>query len=216
MTEPKDGATPKNSWIRETEEIVIDSPVMQIYRQKRSSTENQRQSHNFYVMRSRDWCNVIPVTEEGNLVLIRQYRVGIENHTLELPGGVADASDETPMATAIREMTEETGYLPTPEARCEPLGWAHPNPAIQNNRCHSFIVGPVRKEKEQKLDPSEMIEVIEVPIAEAIGYLREGRISHALMLNTFFHLLLKHGSGESLTRLLRGFSGAPESATWGR
>ena len=105
-----------------------------------------------------------------------------------------------------QEMTEETGYSPTQGARCIPLGWSHPNPAILDNRCFSYVVGPVKKTQDQNLDLGEMIETFEIPISEIPQRILEGEISHALMLNTFFLLALQTQSGaKALTDQLLSF-----------
>jgi ADP-ribose pyrophosphatase len=180
-----------NTWILDNEKILVSSPAITVIEQNRRSSEDGR-AHKFYLLRSRDWCNIIPVTEDGKVVFVKQYRIGISDHTLEVPGGIADPEDKDLASAALREMEEETGYAPLPGARCVPLGWSHPNPAILDNRVHSFIVGPVRKAHEQRLDDGEMIETAEVPIEEIPSLILKGEISHALMLNTFFFLALRN------------------------
>ncbi len=180
----------KNSWICENEKTVFSSPIMELIERKCFSSEDSRK-FNFYLLRSKDWCNIIPITEDGKIVMVRQYRIGISAHTVEVPGGVCDSSDANTQVTALREMEEETGYTLLPGGKCIALGSTFPNPSILNNRCHSFVVGPVKKTNQQKLDPGEMIEVAEIPIAEIPTQILEGKISHALMLNTFFLLALQ-------------------------
>jgi ADP-ribose pyrophosphatase len=187
-------ADKKNTWICDAERTVLQSPTMSVVEQQCHSSENGRE-YTFYLLRSRDWCHVIPVTEDGKVVLVKQYRIGITSHTIEVPGGVIDAKDKDAQSAALREMEEETGYSPLPGAKIQALGWTHPNPAILNNRCHSIIVGPVRRTREQKLDPGEMIEVVEIPISELPGRILKGEFTHALMLNAFLFLMLRNASG---------------------
>ena len=80
-----------------------------------------------------DWVNIIPLTDDGQVVLIRQFRHGTQSVTLEVPGGVVEA-DESPEAAAVRELAEETGYVPE---RVKSLGFVSPNPAIQGNRSYT-------------------------------------------------------------------------------
>ena len=180
----------RNRWITEKETVIIDSPFMRFFSRDCKSSEDGVK-HRFYLFHSRDWCNVIPITEEGNVVLVRQFRIGIDDHALEIPGGVVDTTDGKLADAAIRELAEETGYEPLPGALTRGLGWTFPNPAIQNNRCHSFIVGPVRKVRDQQLDHGELMDVVEVPIAELPERIRNGEIRHALILNAFLFLMLE-------------------------
>ncbi|MGE0616570.1 MAG: NUDIX hydrolase [Bacteriovoracia bacterium] len=196
----------KQPWIREgTEEMLVDSPVVKVVRQLyRRQDHPEPRTHRFYKLISPDWCNVIPITESGAVVFVRQFRVGPDQMTLELPGGIIDATDADISAAALREMTEETGFTAGPDAQLTSLGWTHPNPAMQGNRCFSFVIGPVRQTHPQKLDPGEDIEVVEVPISEIPERLRNGEISHALMQTAFFRLALH--AGRDLESSLREYT----------
>src|SRR5436309_1286822 len=91
------------------------------------------------VLEGPDWCNIIPITSDGNVVLIRQWRHGTRKVTLEIPGGLVDAG-ETPEHAAGRELTEETAYrAPT----IIPIGTVAPNPAIMSNTTHCFYAPDV-------------------------------------------------------------------------
>ena len=199
----------RNRWITEKETVIVDSPFMRFFsRDCRSSEDGAR--HRFYLFHSRDWCNVIPVTEDGKVVLVRQFRIGIDDHALEIPGGVVDTEDGRHADAAIRELAEETGYVPLPGAATRDLGWTFPNPAIQDNRCHSFIVGPVRKEREQALDHGELMDVVEVPIEEIPARILSGEIRHGLILNAFLFLMLESDRcRELLSESMGAFRKAP-------
>lgn len=181
---------PKNQWICTAEKTILTSPVMEVIERSCQSSEDNR-THSFFLLKSNDWCNIIPITDKGTIVLVKQFRIGINTHTLEIPGGVVDSDDTDPQSAAVRELIEETGYVPRPNARCQSLGWTFPNPAIQNNRVHFFMIGPVCKEKPQDLDKGELIETVEVSIEKFIEKLVRGEIKHALILNAFLHLLLQ-------------------------
>lgn len=209
------GAQPQNKWNPISEKTLLDSPFMSIVARLCRSSEDPRE-HTFYLFKARDWCNIIPITEDGNVVLVKQDRIGIGQHTLEAPGGVVDPTDPSLQAVALRELAEETGYTPLPNARVESLGWSYPNPAIQNNRVHNFIVGPVARSQVQQLDSGEMIEVREVPIAQVIKMLlpnapQNESIDHALILVGFLGLLLKNPkTADLLTEQLESYSRAPK------
>ncbi len=194
-------AQKRNEWTKISEKVLASSPAVEVIQRECVSSEDGR-PHRFYLIQSGDWVNIIPVTREGKVVLVRQYRVGISEHTLEIPGGIVDAKDTDVQAGALREMTEETGYVMSEGARCEYLGWSYPNPAIQGNRIHAFVVGPVEKSQDQELDSGEMIEVEEVAIEEIPRKIIGGEINHALILNAFLKLAFQE---EEVTRgLLRG------------
>lgn len=126
-----------------------------------------------------DWVVAVAITPTDEIVLVRQYRFGSETMSLELPGGIIDAG-ESPIDAAQRELIEETGFIGT-HARL--LGSTHPNPAIQRNRNHIVLIENVRCERPSAWDEHEELEVLVWPIEEALAAARDGRITHALMLN---------------------------------
>lgn len=135
----------------------------------------------FYVVDAPDWINVVPVTAEGEVILIRQYRFGVHEITLEVPGGVCDPG-EPPEETARRELLEETGYA---VGELVPLGWVYPNPAVQNNRCHCYLARGCVRVGDPTPDPDEAFEVVTHPVPEVRRFLREGIMRHALVLTSF-------------------------------
>lgn len=154
----------------------------------------------FFVLRAPEWVNVIPLTARREVVLVRQFRFGIEEATLEIPGGMCDAG-ESPGDAAAREMLEETGYA---SPSIVPLGWVHPNPAIQTNRCHSFLAPGARAVAEASPDPHERIEVVTVPLDRIPALVREGAIRHALVVSAFHLLSLRSEGGGSEAGAISG------------
>lgn len=143
----------------------------------------------FVVLDCPDWVNIIPLTDDGQVVLIRQFRHGTQSVTLEVPGGVIEA-DETPEAAAVRELREESGYAP---ARVKPLGFVSPNPAIQGNRSYTFVAEGCRLEAEPQPDSFEHIEVLLRPLKDIPELIRSGEISHSLIIAAF---ALMHFAGK--------------------
>ncbi|MEW5739220.1 MAG: NUDIX hydrolase [Myxococcota bacterium] len=130
------------------------------------------------VIEAPDWCNVIPVTRAGDVVLVRQFRFGTWSNHLEIPGGMLDPGED-PATAAARELEEETGFRP---ARLEALGTSHPNPAVFGNRLHTFLALDCEQAHSGRQDGSEDIRVEIVPRAELRRLVREGQITHALVL----------------------------------
>ena len=130
-----------------------------------------------FTIRCRDWCNVVAVTPDDCVVLVWQYRFGTDALSLEIPGGVIDG-DETPERAAGRELTEETGYE---AGELLPLLEVEPNPALQNNRCFTFLARDARPIRTTSFDPQEEIETVLVPASRIGDLLDGGQIRHALV-----------------------------------
>jgi 8-oxo-dGTP pyrophosphatase MutT (NUDIX family) len=142
---------------------------------EKSSSHPHLGNHNFYCVLFPNWVNVVAITKENNLVLVKQYRHGLDSYTLETPGGVVDPG-ESPEQTAQRELLEETGY----KGKIIYLGKVAPNPAIQNNQCYIFLFTDCEKVASQKLDETEEIQLVEVPIKELDKLIAEEKVTHSL------------------------------------
>jgi 8-oxo-dGTP pyrophosphatase MutT (NUDIX family) len=144
------------------------------------------EEHEFSIVDCVDWCNIVPLTRAGEVVMVRQHRYGTGEETLELPGGMVDAADESPLEAARRELYEETGYRAT---LVEPTGVIAPNPAMQTNRCWSFLARDVERVGAPRLDGGEDIEVVTVALDEIPARIAGGEISHALVVVAFAYAL---------------------------
>ncbi|MFH0787132.1 MAG: NUDIX hydrolase, partial [Pseudomonadota bacterium] len=142
----------------------------------------------FYILESNDWVNVIPLTDAGEVVLIRQFRFGTEEVTLEIPGGIVEPG-HTPLEAARNELLEETGFK---SDQWEYLGFVHPNPAFLTNRCHSFLARGVEKVAEIRQEESEEIEVSLVPYEEIKDLIKQQSITHSLVICAFHLVELGH------------------------
>lgn len=160
-------------------------------RTDRASSPRTNEAYDFYVLESADWVNVIPLTPRKEVVLIRQYRHGIRESTLEIPGGIVEEND-SPEQAASRELMEETGYK---ESEMQLLGSVHPNPAFLTNRCYTFVAKGVSPAKEQEQDEKEDIEVLVRPLAQIPGMIRNGEITHALVLAAFYRFYMEYLPG---------------------
>src|SRR5579884_4227798 len=125
----------------------------------------------------RDWCNVVAVTPDDHVVFVWQYRFGTDALSLEIPVGVVD-SGESPEDAVRRELREETGY----EADAlHPLLVVEPNPALQGNRCFTFVAHGVRLAGPTHFDAQEELETALVPRARIGDVLDGGQVTHALV-----------------------------------
>jgi ADP-ribose pyrophosphatase len=151
--------------------------------------------HDFYVIESADWVNVIPLTPDNNnepsVVMVRQYRHGTRQISLEVPGGLVNPRD-TPMDTARKELLEETGYQ---AEEITLIGTAHPQPAVLNNRHLTFLATHVQKKAALNLDEGEDIDVVLVPLSEIPRLIREGEITNAMVILAFYWYFMEHQRG---------------------
>jgi ADP-ribose pyrophosphatase len=141
------------------------------------------------ILEFRSWANIVALTKNGEVVLVKQYRHGACESLLEFPGGVVE-DDEDPMDGAKRELLEETGYS---ASKLIPLGKIYPNPALQTNTLHCFLALDAEKVGEQSLDAGEDIEVHLVPLDELIKMAKHGEFRHALMTAVLFFVLAYMG-----------------------
>lgn len=148
--------------------------------------------HDFFVIDCPDWVNVVPITSDGRLVMVEQYRHGSNTVELEIPGGVMDPHERDPVEAGLRELREETGYEGGP-ARL--IGQIFPNPAIQSNTCHTLLVENCVLRHETEFDHSEDIAVRLVPLDLVPQLLATGAIRHALVVVALSHYLMQQHTG---------------------
>jgi 8-oxo-dGTP pyrophosphatase MutT (NUDIX family) len=174
---------PHRSWTLLDSCQIAQYPILRL-REDRYRFEPTGAESRFIVCDTADWALVIPTTSDGRLILIRQYRHGVQEVVLEVPGGVLDQG-ESPEEAARRELREETGYE---AGRVRYLGKMLPNPAINNARLHVVVAEDCRWAGAPQLDPFEQIEVVLRPIQDVPAMIRGGEIAHALVIASFAFL----------------------------
>jgi ADP-ribose pyrophosphatase len=155
-------------------------------RADRTRSPRTGKPHDFYVIECSDWANVIALTPDDDVILVRQFRAGTRSITLEIPGGSVEKG-ESAAAAVRRELREETGYAARSWSR---LGVVHPNPAIQGNRCSTYLAKGCRVVGDLIPDEGEDIAVELVPLRRIPDLIRKGRITHSLVIAAFHFLSL--------------------------
>jgi ADP-ribose pyrophosphatase len=168
-------------WTRGAVRTTVATPILDLqhvrYRHPQRGTERD-----FVCLAAPDWANVVAVTTDRQIVLVRQFRFGIDELSLEIPGGVVEAGED-PVVAGVRELAEETGYA---GGVARMLGTVHPNPAIQCNHFHAVLVEGVTRSQALAWDADEEIETLTAPVEEVLAWARSGRITHSLCLCALF------------------------------
>ncbi len=141
----------------------------------------------YYVLEYPDWVNMVALTADNRFILVRQYRHGVKQNVLEIPGGVIDPGEDAPTA-ARRELLEETGYR---FDTIEELSTLFPNPATSTNKTTTYLLTGGVKVQEQELDDQEEIEVIFASPAELKQLLLDNQFGQALHTAALFYALVK-------------------------
>ena len=167
----------------------LDTELLQecaVFSVSRTAARSPRtgERHAFYRIDSSDWVNVVPLTGDGDVVMVQQYRHGSREVTLEIPGGMVDPG-EAPAEAAARELLEETGYR---AAEVSAIGRSNPNPALFGNALHSFVARGCERVAEVKNEGNEETVVDLMSREQVRRVVREGGVDHALVLAAFHFL----------------------------
>lgn len=170
----------KSAWRVLQEQLYEQFRIFNIRKSTRLNPRTQ-QSVDFFLMNGLDWVNVIALTPQNEVVLVRQYRHGIDDYTIEIPGGCVEHGED-PKISGLRELTEETGYRAQDAIH---LGTLCANPAMQSMRLHVYLATNAVLTAAQDLDPGEDISVFSLPLNEVLEKIKSGEINHALVVAAF-------------------------------
>lgn len=173
-------------WQETARRLVGNFGIFKLWEMDRTSPRTNM-SRTYVGLEADDWCNIIPVTPEGNVVLIHQYRHGTAAVTIEVPGGIVDPHEADPAMAAKRELLEETGYS---AEKIIKLGVVEANPAFLSNHCHLYLALGARPVQAPELGSGEDIYFEEVPLEQAQQYVKEGKIQHCLTVSAFHYFYL--------------------------
>jgi ADP-ribose pyrophosphatase len=170
-------------WKRLSQRELLRCPVFAVAERENEGPGGRK--GRFVVLEARDWATIVPlVHREGRdfFLMVRQYRHGSDELSIEFPGGVVEQGEE-PAAAAERELAEETGYA---ASSIRLAGSLSPNPAIMTNRFHVFLAEGLNLEGDTDFDEHELIDSFLVPVEEVRAEMGKGSYSHALMAAALF------------------------------
>ena len=182
MSKPKE----PSPWDMQENNLHADCLIFEV-RKQRLKRRSDGLEGEFFVLDTNDWVNVLALTPDDKIILVRQFRYGSKEQSLEPPGGVVERGED-PVVAGLRELQEETGYVGE-----EPklLGVVRPNAAILSNRCYVILVRNAQKTAELNFDQHEELVTELYPVKELKEMVRRGEITHSIGLNSIMMLLLE-------------------------
>lgn len=171
-------------WVRKDSRKLVDCRIFAVS-ESTSICPRTEEEHNFFFIETADWVNIVPITGDGEVVFVRQFRHGSEQISLEIPGGMVDPGED-PQVAAVRECLEESGYQ---AGSVTSLGVLNPNPALFPNKLHTFVARQCEAIGEIANTSTEHTEVELVPMKDLPALLQSGAIDHALVAATLWRLL---------------------------
>lgn len=170
-------------WNVLSSEYVMQDKFMTL-RTDRCEREDGHVVPRYHVIELLHWVTVIPITEAGNIILVREYRHAAGKVMIGLPGGTSDPGETDLEQVGRRELAEETGCTPR---EMHLIGSCFPNPAVQDNEIHYFLALGCDRVADQSLDPNEEIEVVEMSLRDFLAY-ETLDVQHALHAAALFYL----------------------------
>jgi len=171
------------SWTKLSSKPLGNFGVFSLRADKKVSPRTH-EAHDFVILDCVNWVNVIAVTPDDQLVMVEQFRHGTNTVELEVPGGTMDPGDASPVATAVRELREETGYEGE-QARI--LGQVFANPAIMSNISYTVLVQDCALKHAAQLDTGEDLITRLVPASQIPELVRACKIGHSLMVVSLYY-----------------------------
>ena len=171
-------------WPTDSSKLLADFRIFTVRSDAKRSPRTGAK-HDFFVIDCPSWVNVLAITREGSLVMVEQFRHGTNTVDLEIPGGVIDTTDASPLEAGIRELREETGYEGK-NARI--IGAIAPNPAIMSNQCYTVLVEDCELLHKPELDSGEDLITRLMPLDTVRELAASGVIRHSLVVTALYYL----------------------------
>ena len=171
------------NWQLGNEKTVFTARIFSIESHLAKNPRNNIEAE-YFTAKFPNFVNIIALTEEQDVILIRQFRHGSKKIEIELPGGCID-SGECPLEAGTRELAEETGYK---GSNSQLIGDCLPNPAVQGNHCYTVLTQNCKLTYSRKLDDGEDIEVFKVPLGDIRKMITDGEITNSMVIAAFYYL----------------------------
>ena len=179
MADHKDDHNIPASWVSEAEgahdQTLVDNWLLRLRRERFRSRKSGK-THDFYVAYLTDGVHVVAVTPENEVVMVRQFRVGLHRDSLETPGGLIE-SGEDPCIAGARELLEETGYAGDAPML---LGTISPNPGFLAQRIATIVIRNARRIAEPAPDQTEELTIELIPVSMIHSLIKQGDIEHGV------------------------------------
>ncbi len=167
-------------WVEKESQHVLSGRIFRYHKKIRSSPGGDKEG-GFDVIECFPWVNILAFDQAGNLILVEQYRHGVDDLTLEIPGGAVNSGEDVKLS-AQRELLEETGYT---SDEWHLLGSVQANPAFMTNDCTTYLAMNCKKTSDQNLDPMEEIDVKLTSLRSFEDKIKSGEIKHSLVLAAY-------------------------------
>jgi ADP-ribose pyrophosphatase len=188
-------STTVKPWPTVASRVIGDYRVFRLRADQKVSPRTGAQ-HEFYVLEGVNWVNVIALTPDDRLVMVEQFRHGTNTVELEIPGGMLDEHEHSPVEAAVRELREETGYE---GENATLIGEVFANPAIMTNTCYTVQVERCQLKHPLAWDHTEDLATQLVPLEDLPRLMAEGRIKHSLVVVALHHFLFSRLCSQSKT-----------------
>jgi ADP-ribose pyrophosphatase len=142
----------------------------------------------YYVYEFPTWVTAVPITSDGKIIMVRQYRHALGEVCVELPGGCVDDADANLEEAIARELLEETGYA---FSSFQYLGKISPNPSTNTNLMHMFLAKGGKEIAKQKLDQNEELEIALMSIDEVKELMKENKIVQSMHMTCLLYAFEK-------------------------
>ena len=172
-------------WEEKESQHILSGHIFRYFKKRRGSPNGDKEGH-FDVIECFPWVNILAFDEDGKVILVEQYRHGVDDLTLEIPGGAVNPGEEA-IESAKRELLEETGHSSN---EWFSLGHVQANPAFMTNECSTFLAFNCKKTSEQNLDPLEEIDLQLIPLESFENKIKTGEIKHSLVIAAYALYLL--------------------------